>query len=262
MVILASFGCFGFFTNYSCNFVWDFFDINFQSKHYFKMKNKFTLPFVVMALMFTVFLILANLMEVKVVKVGCLTATAGLAVFPVSYILNDCIVEIYGFAKARFVIWMGFFLNLIFVCFLQVCVALPSEPSWTGQEAVEMVFGNTPRILLGSFLAFIVGSMVNAYVMSVMRRHDGERRFSLRAILSTVFGESADSLIFFPIAFAGNLPVMTIVSLIWTQVVLKTAYEIVVLPVTVRVVRKLRKVEGVENYSEEPDYNWWKMFKI
>ena len=87
------------------------------------MKNKFTMPFVVMAMMFTVFLILANLMEVKVVKIGYLTATAGLTVFPVSYILNDCIVEIYGFANARFVIWMGFFLNLIFVVFLQVCVA-------------------------------------------------------------------------------------------------------------------------------------------
>lgn len=92
------------------------------------MKNKFTMPFVVMAMMFTVFLILANLMEVKVVKIGYLTATAGLTVFPVSYILNDCIVEIYGFAKARFVIWMGFFLNLIFVVFLQVCVALPANP--------------------------------------------------------------------------------------------------------------------------------------
>ena len=226
------------------------------------MKKQFSLPFVVMAMMFAVFLILANLMEVKVVKIGILTATAGLSVFPISYIINDCIVEVYGFAKARFVIWMGFLLNMIFVVFLQVCVALPSDPSWTAQAAVEQVFGNTPRILLGSFVAFIVGSMVNAQVMSRMKVRDGGKRFSLRAILSTVFGETADSLIFFPIAFAGMLPPATILTLVWTQVMLKTMYEIVVLPVTIRVVKMLKRVEGTEVTDVNVDYRWWKIFKI
>ena len=226
------------------------------------MKKQFSLPFVVMAMMFAVFLILANLMEVKVVKIGILTATAGLSVFPISYIINDCIVEVYGFAKARFVIWMGFLLNMIFVVFLQVCVALPSDPSWTAQAAVEQVFGNTPRILLGSFVAFIVGSMVNAQVMSRMKVRDGGKRFSLRAILSTVFGETADSLIFFPIAFAGMLPPATILTLVWTQVMLKTLYEIVVLPVTIRVVKMLKRVEGTDVTDVNVDYRWWKIFKI
>ena len=226
------------------------------------MKKQFSLPFVVMAMMFAVFLILANLMEVKVVKIGILTATAGLSVFPISYIINDCIVEVYGFAKARFVIWMGFLLNMIFVVFLQVCVALPSDPSWTAQAAVEQVFGNTPRILLGSFVAFIVGSMVNAQVMSRMKVRDGGKRFSLRAILSTLFGETADSLIFFPIAFAGMLPPATILTLVWTQVMLKTLYEIVVLPVTIRVVKMLKRVEGTEVTDVNVDYRWWKIFKI
>lgn len=226
------------------------------------MKKQFSLPFVVMAMMFSVFLILANLMEVKVVKIGILTATAGLSVFPISYIINDCIVEVYGFAKARFVIWMGFLLNMIFVVFLQVCIALPSDPSWTAQAAVEQVFGNTPRILLGSFVAFIVGSMVNAQVMSRMKVRDGGKRFSLRAIMSTVFGESADSLIFFPIAFAGMLPLATIVTLVWTQVMLKTLYEIVALPITIRVVKLLKRVEGADVTDVNVDYKWWKVFKI
>lgn len=226
------------------------------------MNKQFSLPFVVLAMMFSVFLILANLMEVKVVKIGILTATAGLSVFPISYIINDCIVEVYGFAKARFVIWMGFLLNMIFVVFLQVCIALPSDPSWTAQAAVEQVFGNTPRILLGSFVAFIVGSMVNAQVMSRMKVRDGGKRFSLRAIMSTVFGESADSLIFFPIAFAGMLPLATIVTLVWTQVMLKTLYEIVVLPVTIRVVKMLKRVEGADVTDVNVDYKWWKVFKI
>lgn len=226
------------------------------------MNKQFSLPFVVLAMMFSVFLILANLMEVKVVKIGILTATAGLSVFPISYIINDCIVEVYGFAKARFVIWMGFLLNMIFVVFLQVCIALPSDPSWTAQAAVEQVFGNTPRILLGSFVAFIVGSMVNAQVMSRMKVRDGGKRFSLRAIMSTVFGESADSLIFFPIAFAGMLPLATIVTLVWTQVMLKTLYEIVALPITIRVVKLLKRVEGTDVTDVNVDYRWWKIFKI
>lgn len=226
------------------------------------MKKQFSLPFVVLAMMFSVFLILANLMEVKVVKIGILTATAGLSVFPISYIINDCIVEVYGFAKARFVIWMGFLLNMIFVVFLQVCIALPSDPSWTAQAAVEQVFGNTPRILLGSFVAFIVGSMVNAQVMSRMKVRDGGKRFSLRAIMSTVFGESADSLIFFPIAFAGMLPLATIVTLVWTQVMLKTLYEIIALPITIRVVKLLKRVEGADVTDVNVDYKWWKVFKI
>lgn len=226
------------------------------------MNKQFSLPFVVLAMMFSVFLILANLMEVKVVKIGILTATAGLSVFPISYIINDCIVEVYGFAKARFVIWMGFLLNMIFVVFLQVCIALPCDPSWTAQAAVEQVFGNTPRILLGSFVAFIVGSMVNAQVMSRMKVRDGGKRFSLRAIMSTVFGESADSLIFFPIAFAGMLPLATIVTLVWTQVMLKTLYEIVALPITIRVVKLLKRVEGTDVTDVNVDYKWWKVFKI
>ena len=226
------------------------------------MNKQFSLPFVVLAMMFSVFLILANLMEVKVVKIGILTATAGLSVFPISYIINDCIVEVYGFAKARFVIWMGFLLNMIFVVFLQVCIALPCDPSWTAQAAVEQVFGNTPRILLGSFVAFIVGSMVNAQVMSRMKVRDGGKRFSLRAIMSTVFGESADSLIFFPIAFAGMLPLATIVTLVWTQVMLKTLYEIIALPITIRVVKLLKRVEGTDVTDVNVDYKWWKVFKI
>ena len=226
------------------------------------MNKQFSLPFVVLAMMFSVFLILANLMEVKVVKIGILTATAGLSVFPISYIINDCIVEVYGFAKARFVIWMGFLLNMIFVLFLQVCIALPSDPSWPAQAAVEQVFGNTPRILLGSYVAFIVGSMVNAQVMSRMKVRDGGKRFSLRAIMSTVFGESADSLIFFPIAFAGMLPLATIVTLVWTQVMLKTLYEIIALPITIRVVKLLKRVEGADVTDVNVDYKWWKVFKI
>jgi uncharacterized integral membrane protein (TIGR00697 family) len=226
------------------------------------MKRNFSVPFVLMTLMFCVFLILANVMEVKVVRVGAFTATAGLAVFPISYIINDCITEVYGFQRARLVIWLGFLMNLFFVLFLQVAISLPADPAWHDQSAVVAVFSRAPRILLGSFVAFIFGSMVNAYVMSKMKILNRGRYFSLRAVVSTLFGETVDSLIFFPIAFGGVLPWRTIGVMILTQAVLKTVYEVIVLPVTVRVVRYVKRLERLDVYDAGIDYRWWRIDKF
>lgn len=226
------------------------------------MEKKFTLPFLLLAVFFCVFLILANLMEVKVVQIGFLTATAGLAVFPVSYIINDCIVEVYGFKMARLVIWLGFLMNLIVIMFLQLAIFLPGEAQWGGQEAMEAIYGNVPRILLGSFIAFVCGSMVNAYIMSKMKVRSKGNNFSLRAILSTFFGESVDSMVFFPIAFAGILSWETIVILIWTQALLKTGYEIIILPVTIRVVKYLKAKEGIDTFDEGVSYKWWRIDQL
>lgn len=226
------------------------------------MEKKFTLPFLLLAVFFCVFLILANLMEVKVVQIGFLTATAGLAVFPVSYIINDCIVEVYGFKMARLVIWLGFLMNLIVIMFLQLAIFLPGEAQWGGQEAMEAIYGNVPRILLGSFIAFVCGSMVNAYIMSKMKVRSKGKNFSLRAILSTFFGESVDSMVFFPIAFAGILSWETIVILIWTQALLKTGYEIIILPVTIRVVKYLKAKEGIDTFDEGVSYKWWRIDQL
>ena len=228
-----------------------------------RLNNKVSLLFVILAVMFCVFLILANLMEVKVLNVCGFTATAGLLVFPVSYIINDCIVEVYGFSRARLVVWLGFFMNLVVVLFIQLALVLPGDASWSGQEAMEVVFSSTSRILVGSFIAFICGSLVNAYVMSRMKVMSSGHYFSLRAILSTLFGETVDSVIFFPIAFYGTLPLSTIVSLIWTQAMLKTLYEILVLPVTIKVVRRVKEHENLDVFdSDDVDYSWWKITKM
>ncbi|MEF9924559.1 MAG: queuosine precursor transporter [Muribaculaceae bacterium] len=226
------------------------------------MEKKFTMPFLLLAVFFCVFLILANLMEVKVVQIGFLTATAGLAVFPVSYIINDCIVEVYGFKKARFVIWLGFLMNFVVVLFLQLAIILPSDSQWGGQVAIEAIYGNTSRILLGSFTAFICGSMVNAYIMSKMKLMSGGKNFSARAILSTLFGESVDSMVFFPIAFGGILSWETILILIWTQALLKTIYEIIILPVTIRVVKYLKAKEGIDTFDDGISYKWWRIDQL
>ncbi len=223
-------------------------------------KSNVSVTFMVLAVTFCVCLIVSNLMEIKTVDLGPLTITAGVIVFPISYIINDCIVEVYGFSKARLVIWLGFLMNLLVSLLLQVGIWLPGAESWDGQESMEVIFGAVPRIFVASFIAFLCGSMVNAYVMSRMKIASGGRNFSFRAILSTVFGEGVDSLIFFPIAFGGILAWSEIAALILTQTVLKTVYEILILPVTMRVVKFLRNREGGD-VTDDPgmSYKWWKI---
>ena len=211
-----------------------------------KNSTKFTLPFLVLTVLFCVCLIVANLVEIKTVALGPLTVTAGMVVFPVSYIINDCLVEVYGFI-----------MNLFVTLMLQLAIILPGASSWGGQEAMQAVYGNVPRILAGSFLAFICGSMVNAWVMGRMKVASGGRNFSLRAIVSTLWGEGTDSIIFFPIAFGGILSWSEIAHLIVVQALLKTLYEVLILPVTIMLVKRLKRIESLDTYDEGVTFSLW-----
>ena len=213
------------------------------------MKNianhRVSVLYLVLVVTFCICLIVANLVEIKTIDLGPLTITAGVIIFPISYIINDCVVEVYGLKRAKLMIWLGFASSLFVTLASQLSIALPGSAEWTSQEAMEEIYGSVPRIVAASFLAFLCGSMVNAYTMARMK-HTGNdaKRFSLRAILSTVYGESVDSLIFFPIAFAGVLSWGMIASLMATQIVIKTVYEIIILPVTICTVDRLRKAES------------------
>ncbi len=224
------------------------------------IKNqKVSVLFMLFSILFCVCLITANLLETKQMVIGPVSLTGGFLVFPVSYIINDCVCEVWGYSKTRLLIWVGFAMNFFVVAIGALCDIIPPAPYWEHQEGFHAIFGLAPRITLASFTAFIVGSFVNAFIMSKMKLRDGAKRFSLRAILSTVAGESCDSLIFFPLAFGGVVPAAEIPVLMVWQIFLKTAYEVVVLPVTVRVVRKLKKAEGTDAYDRNISYN---IFKI
>lgn len=212
-----------------------------------------------LGILFNVCLIAANLLETKVINLCGLTVTAGLLVFPVSYIINDCIAEVWGFRKARLIIWTGFAMNFFVVSLGLVAVALPAAPFWEGEEHFDFVFGMAPRIVAASLAAFLVGSFLNAYVMSRMKLRSGGRRFSVRAIASTVAGETADSLLFFPIAFGGIIAWRELAVMMALQIVLKSLYEVIVLPVTVRVVRYVKRVDGSDVYDEGISYKVWKI---
>ncbi len=214
------------------------------------------------SVLFCVCLITANVLETKQISLGRINITGGLLVFPVSYIINDCVCEVWGYRKARLLIWMGFIMNFIFVGFGALCDAIPGAPYWHNDEGFHAVFGLAPRIAVASFLAFLVGSFINAYVMSKMKILSDGKRFALRAIMSTVYGEAADSVIFFPLALGGVVPWAEIPAFIITQVALKTVYEIIILPLTIRVVRKAKQIEGEDVFDNNVDYNIWKINNI
>ena len=220
-----------------------------------KNKTKVSVLFLIMSMLFTVCLLTANLLGTKQIALGSISVTGGLLIFPVSYIINDCVCEVWGFSKARLLIWLGFIMNFFFVSVCALCDAIPGAPYWDNDAGFHAIFGLAPRIAFASFMAFLAGSFINAYVMSRMKVMSEGKHFSLRAIMSTVFGESTDSLIFFPLAFYGVIPTSELPVLMLSQVVLKTAYEIVVLPLTIRIVNWVKHYENEDVYDKNISYS-------
>ena len=207
------------------------------------------------SMLFCVCLITANVLETKQMAFGPISITGGLIVFPVSYIINDCVCEVWGYRKTRLLIWLGFCMNVLFVMFGALCDAIPGASYWDNEAGFHAIFGLAPRIAAASFVAFVVGSFANAYVMSRMKVSSQGKNFSLRAIMSTIFGETADSLIFFPLALGGVVPTEELPVLILSQIVLKTLYEIIVLPITIQVVKYTKRHEGLDEYDKDINYN-------
>ena len=227
----------------------------------FSGRHTVSVSFMLMAIVFNVCLIASNLFETKLFMAGQMALTGGVIIFPVSYIINDCLVEVYGYRKARLVIWTGFLMNFFVVAMAQIVRILPAAPFWDGGPHFDYVFAMAPRVTVASMLAFFCGSTVNAWIMSRMKVASHGRRFSVRAVVSSLGGEMVDSLIFFPIAFWG-LGAGEMLSLMGSQVILKTLYEVSILPVTSMVVRNLKKFEKTDTFDENISYNPFKILDI
>ena len=227
-----------------------------------KSKQQVSVLFTLFSILFCVCLIAANILETKQISVLGISLTGGLIVFPISYIINDCVCEVWGFQKARLLIWTGFAMNFFFVAMGALCDWIPGAPYWTNEAGFHAIFGLAPRVAAASFVAFIVGSFANAYVMSKMKIRDKGRNFSLRAILSTIVGESFDSVIFFPLALGGVVPTEELPKLMLWQVLLKTVYEVIALPITIRIVKALKEHEGEDTYDNDVNYSIWKIFAL
>ena len=227
-----------------------------------RSNQRISVLFMFYGILFCVCLITANVLETKQISLGPANMTAGLIVFPVSYIINDVVCEVWGYRRTRLLICMGFAMNFLFVAFGALADWIPGAPYWHGEEGFHQIFGLAPRIAGASFLAFLAGSFMNAYVMSKMKLSSNGKNFSARAVMSTIWGELTDSIIFFPLALGGVIPWEEMPSLVITQVTLKTLYEIIALPVTIRVVNFTKKHDKEDVYDLDVAYNIFKVKEL
>lgn len=223
--------------------------------------------FVAIAAAFCVCLIVSNIFVPRTWQVWGLDADlpGAIILFPISYILNDCLTEVYGYRKARFVIWLGFALNAFIALASWIVTMLPAplDDGMRAQaESFNSLFAFVPKSTIASMLAFICGSTANAWVMSKMKLASKGKRFGWRAIVSSLVGESIDSIVFIPFVFLSFLPLKVVLTMMVTQVAMKTLYEVVILPVTTIFVKALKKKEGIDTFDEGISYNPFKISDI
>lgn len=226
------------------------------------MKSKVTVSFMLMGILFSMCLVLSNILAVKQFQIFGFPSTAGLIIFPISYVINDCITEVWGFRKARLIIWIAFAVNFLAILLFQASVALTPAPHWTMQNSYASVLAQTPRIALASLLAFLVGSFLNSYVMSKMKILHKGKKFGQRAVASTLVGELADTLVFTTIGFLFVIPTSVVFQIIVVETIAKTLFEILVLPITRRVVNYVKLTEETDVYDEDISYSVIKIKEI
>ena len=212
--------------------------------------------FVIIVAIFITTLVIANIIAVKLVNIGGLIVPAAVVIFPLSYIFGDVLTEVYGYANARKVIWLGFACNLLAVVAITLGQIIPPAPfALDVQSSYERILGYAPRLLAASFLAYLVGEFANSFVLSKMKIMTGGRYLWTRTIGSTLIGEGLDSLIFITFAFMGVIPPDGLANAIITQWLFKSVYEIIATPLTYFVVNSLKRLEGIDTFDYSTNFN-------
>ncbi len=212
--------------------------------------HKYSIWFVLIVGIFVTCLITANIIAVKLVNIAGFIVPAGVVVFPISYIVGDVMTEVYGYRQARRVIWLGFICNLIAVIAIWLGQILPySAAIWDAQDAYVRILGYTPRLLIASFLAYLVGEFANSFVLAKLKLVTNGRWLWTRTIGSTIVGEGLDSLIFVTVAFFGTIPTDAVATTIVTQWLFKCAYETIATPLTYAVINFIKRKEGLDTFD-------------
>ncbi len=207
--------------------------------------------FLLVAALFVTCLLVSNIIAVKLIDVAGMILPAAIVIFPISYIIGDVMTEVYGYARARQVIWLGFLCNLLAVIAIAVAGLLPAAGFWQGQEAWDAILGAVPRILVASFVAYLVGELVNAYVLARLKVAMAGRHLWVRTIGSTLVGQLLDSAVFITIAFAGIMPGEVLFGAIVTQWLVKSGYEALATPLTYAAVGFLKRADGIDVYDRD-----------
>ena len=208
----------------------------------------------VMAAFVTVLLCANMIGAAKRAQIGPFTFGAGILFFPLSYIFGDILTEVYGFARARKVVWTGFAALVFASLMATVVVGLPPAPGWVDQAAYQTVYGQAPRIVLASLVAFFCGEYANSYVLAKMKIWTRGRLLWLRTIGSTIVGEGVDSAIFYPLAFYGLWQTEAVVQVMLTNYVIKMSWEALLTPLTYKIVNFLKRAENEDYFDDHTDF--------
>jgi hypothetical protein len=211
--------------------------------------------FTALVALFVTTLIVSNIIAVKLINVAGTILPAAIIIFPISYIVGDVLTEVYGFRRARRVIWLGFGCNLLAVGAIALAGALPAAGFWDGQPAYDRILGHAPRILGASFIAYLIGEFANSYVLARMKVATKGRWLWARTIGSTIIGQGLDSAVFMIVAFAGIIPMEGLIAAVITQWIVKTVYEVLATPVTYAVVGFLKRREGLDADDSDTSFN-------
>lgn len=223
--------------------------------------QRYSAYFVAVAAIFVTCLVISNIVAVKLIAIGGLILPAAIVIFPVSYLLADVLTEVYGFRAARRVIWLGFFCNLLAVIAIYIGGVLPAAGFWSNQPAYDAILGATPRILVASFIAYLLGEFANTMIMSRLKVKMAGRHLWLRAIGSTLIGQGLDSAVFITLAFAGIMPTGVLLGAVVTQWLVKSAYEALATPLTYAIVALLKRREGIDVYDHQVRLNPFAIFE-
>ena len=210
------------------------------------------------SVVFCTVLVISNVSAIKPLSIPGLPFVlmdGGNLLFPISYIFGDILVEVYGYAQSRRIIWMGFAMNIFAAAAFSLVAILPPAPGWDMQDAFSSILLQTPRVVLGSVIAFWCGSFLNAWVMARMKVLTRGRHLWMRSIVSTIFGEGVDSLLFTSIAFGGVWPLALVGQVIFWNFTLKTAYEILATPLTYFIVNRLKRAEQADPFDTHTDFS-------
>lgn len=219
------------------------------------VERGYSIWFVMVVALFLTSLLLSNIIAAKIISVGGLVMSSAIVIFPVSYIIGDVLTEVYGYRRARVVIWIGFACNLLVVLVISVAIAMPPAPFYTHQQAFETVLGVAPRLMLASLIAYLVGEFTNSFVLAKLKIATQGRWLWTRTISSTIVAQLLDTTIFTMVAFTGIYPTAELIQMSLIEWGAKTLYEALATPITYAVVGFLKAREGVDVYDTETNFN-------
>ncbi len=220
-----------------------------------KETGSYSFVFLALSSLFLVCLVISNIIAGKLMTVFGVVLPSAVILFPVTYILGDVFTEVYGYGKMRFVIWMGFAANVFMSAIFLIAIALPYPAFFGAQAAYATVLGQTPRIVLASLVAYWAGEFSNSMVLSVLKKRTKGRYLWVRTIGSTIVGQGLDTILFIGLSFFGNVPFPVLLQMMAAQYLFKVSYEIVLTPVTYKVVGFIKRIEGIDVFDNGVAYN-------